>query len=91
MAGDAKGQKPAAHTEADGGQHGGGFPPFESTTFASQLVSLLIAFVALYIIVSRFALPKVGGVIEARQGRDRGRSRAAQKLNGSVRRSAESL
>ena len=64
--GDAKGQKTGAHTEADGG-HGGSFPPFDSSTFASQLVSLAIAFVALYIIVSRFALPRVGGVIEARQ------------------------
>ena len=60
--------------------HGGGFPPFESSTFASQLVSLLIAFVALYIIVSRFALPKVGGVIEARQGAIEGDLAAAQKL-----------
>ena len=51
--GDTK-AKAGAHTEADGG-HGGGFPPFESSTFASQLVSLVIAFVALYIIVSRFA------------------------------------
>ena len=41
-----KGQKTGAHTEAEGG-HGGGFPPFESSTYASQLVSLLIAFVAL--------------------------------------------
>ena len=79
MAGDAKGQKAGAHTQADGG-HGGGFPPFESSTFASQLVSLLIAFVALYIIVSRFALPKVGGAIEARQRAIEGDLAAAQKL-----------
>ncbi|MBI3701760.1 MAG: F0F1 ATP synthase subunit B' [Afipia sp.] len=59
--------KPAAHTEADGG-HARTFPPFEKSTFASQLVSLLIAFVALYLIVSRLALPKVGGTIDARQG-----------------------
>src|SRR5438552_5772479 len=77
--GDAKGQKTGAHTEADGG-HGGGFPPFESSTFASQLVSLVIAFVALYVIVSRFALPKVGGVIEARQNAIEGDLAAAQKL-----------
>src|SRR5256714_8505283 len=77
--GDAKGQKTGAHTEADGG-HGGGFPPFESSTFASQLVSLVIAFVALYIIVSRFALPKVGGVIEARQNAIEGDLAQAQKL-----------
>lgn len=80
MASDAKGQKTGAHTEADGGHHGGGFPPFESTYFASQLVSLLIAFVALYIIVSRFALPKVGGVIEARANAIEGDLAQAQKL-----------
>ena len=39
-----------AHTEADGGS---GFPPFDPSTFPSQLVSLVIAFVALYLIVSR--------------------------------------
>lgn len=77
--GDAKGQKTGAHTETDGG-HGGGFPPFESSTFASQLVSLVIAFVALYIIVSRFALPKVGGTIEARQNAIEGDLAEAQKL-----------
>lgn len=76
--GDAK--KTGAHTEADGGHHGGGFPPFESTYFASQLVSLAIAFVALYIIVSRFALPRVGGVIEARQNAIESDLAEAQKL-----------
>jgi len=69
-----------AHTEADGGEHNGGFPPFDSSTFASQLVSLVIAFVALYIIVSRFALPRVGSVIDARQSAIEGDLAAAQKL-----------
>src|SRR5262244_567975 len=68
------------HTEADGGEHNGGFPPFDASTFASQLVSLLIAFVALYIIVSRIALPRVGGVIDARHGAIQGDLSAAQKL-----------
>jgi F-type H+-transporting ATPase subunit b len=63
--GDAKGQQAVAHTEADGG-HAGAFPPFDSSTFASQLVSLLIAFVALYLIVSKIALPRVGSVLDAR-------------------------
>jgi F-type H+-transporting ATPase subunit b len=75
----AKGQNTGAHTEAEGG-HGGGFPPFESSTFASQLVSLLIAFVALYVIVSRIALPRVGSVIDARQDAIEGDLAAAQKL-----------
>src|SRR4029077_10712134 len=71
--------KTGAHTEADGG-HGGGFPPFESSTFASQLVSLVIAFAALYLIVSRIALPRVGGVIDARQDAIEGDLGEAQKL-----------
>jgi len=78
--GDAKGPKAGAHTEADGGHHGGGFPPFDSSTFASQLVSLVIAFVALYLIVSRIALPRVGGIIDARQNAIEGDLAAAQKL-----------
>ena len=68
-----------AHTGADGG-HGGGFPPFESSTFASQLVSLVIAFVALYLIVSRIALPRVESVIDARQNAIEGDLAQAQKL-----------
>jgi F-type H+-transporting ATPase subunit b len=55
-----------AHTGVDG--HGkAGFPPFQSETFASQLVSFAIAFALLYLIVSRLALPRVGGIIAARQ------------------------
>lgn len=75
--GDAKGS--TAHTAAEGG-HKAPFPPFEKDTFASQLVSLLIAFVALYLIVSRIALPRVGGVIDARQDAIDGDLAAAQRL-----------
>src|SRR6201985_3661955 len=75
--GNAKGA--TAHTEADGG-HKEPFPPFRSETFASQLVSLVIAFVALYLIVSRIALPRVGGLLDARQNAIEGDLAAAQKL-----------
>jgi len=67
-----------AHTESDGGS--GGFPPFDPNTFASQLVSLVIAFVALYLIVSRIALPRVASVIDARQAAIDGDLAGAQKL-----------
>jgi F-type H+-transporting ATPase subunit b len=77
------GAKAGAHTEAEGGQHSGTFPPFDSSTFASQLVSLAIFFVALYIIVSRIALPRVGAVIDARQNRIEGDLAEAQKLKDS--------
>jgi len=75
--GDAKGA--TAHTEAEGG-HKAPFPPFQKDTFASQLVSLLIAFVALYLIVSKIALPRVGGVLDARQNAIDGDLTEAQKL-----------
>jgi F-type H+-transporting ATPase subunit b len=68
----------SSHTEADGS--GGSFPPFDPDTFPSQLVSLAIAFVALYLIVSRIALPRVGGVIDARQKAIEGDLAQAQKL-----------
>jgi F-type H+-transporting ATPase subunit b len=68
-----------AHTSADGG-HKAPFPPFQKETFASQLVSLLIAFVALYLIVSRIALPKVGKTIDDRQAKIEGDLAEAQKL-----------
>jgi F-type H+-transporting ATPase subunit b len=75
--GDAKGA--TAHTAADGG-HKAPFPPFQKDTFASQLVSLLIAFVALYLIVSRIALPRVGSLLDERQSKIEGDLAAAQKL-----------
>jgi F-type H+-transporting ATPase subunit b len=75
--GDAKGT--TAHTEAEGG-HKAPFPPFQKDTFASQLVSLAIAFVALYLIVSRIALPRVGSLLDERQGTIEGDLNEAQKL-----------
>jgi F-type H+-transporting ATPase subunit b len=69
-----------AHTGAEGG-HKAPFPPFESDTFASQLVSLVIAFVLLYIIVSRVALPRMKGVLVARQGAIDSELTEAQKLS----------
>src|SRR5271155_4043068 len=74
--GEAKGT--TAHTEADGAKHA--FPPFQKDTFASQLVSLAVAFVALYLIVSRIALPRVGSVLDARQKAIDGDLAQAQKL-----------
>jgi F-type H+-transporting ATPase subunit b len=56
-------------TEAAG--HGaeaasGGMPQLDFNTFPSQIFWLLVALVALYYILSKVALPRIGGVIEER-------------------------
>jgi F-type H+-transporting ATPase subunit b len=50
-------------------EHGGGFPPFNKDTFASQLLWITLAFVALYLLMSRVALPRIGSIIEDRKQR----------------------
>jgi len=60
----------------------GGFPPFNSQTFPSQLVWLVIAFVLLYVLMAKLALPRVAAVIERRQKTIEGDFAEAQKLKG---------
>jgi F-type H+-transporting ATPase subunit b len=50
-------------------EHGGGFPPFQKDTFASQLLWITLTFVALYLLMSRVALPRIGSIIEDRKQR----------------------
>jgi F-type H+-transporting ATPase subunit b len=68
-----------SHTEVPAGAKGA-FPPFDSTTFASQLVWLAITFVVLYVLMAKVALPRVGGIIENRQKRIAGDIAEAGRL-----------
>lgn len=54
------------HTEAPGAAHGI-FPPFQRETFASQLLWFAVFFVLLYLLVSRVATPRIGGILQARR------------------------
>ncbi|MDP2356762.1 MAG: F0F1 ATP synthase subunit B' [Beijerinckiaceae bacterium] len=45
------------------------FPPFDSSTFASQLFWLAITFGALYYVLSKIALPRVTKILETRRAR----------------------
>lgn len=42
-------------------------PQFDPTSFPSQLFWLVVTFVGLYFIISRFAIPRIGDVMEQRQ------------------------
>jgi F-type H+-transporting ATPase subunit b len=66
-------------TEAPGGPKAP-FPPFNPDTFASQIVWLAIAFVALYLLLSRIALPRIGRIFAARAGRVAGDLQTAARL-----------
>lgn len=45
------------------------FPPFDASNFVPELIWLVIIFGALYWMMSRVALPRVGSILEARRAR----------------------
>ena len=64
-------------------EHPGGkapFPPFQSETFPSQIFWLVLCFVALYVLLSRVALPRLGGVIADRNVKIEGDLDTANRL-----------
>ena len=67
-----------AHTETHGGGHK--FPPLQTETYASQIFWLAVVFVALYLLMSRIALPRVGAIIEDRRQRTDGDLAEAKRL-----------
>jgi F-type H+-transporting ATPase subunit b len=67
-----------AHTEQPGGKPQ--FPPFNKETFASQLVWFAVFFVVLYVVISKLAIPRIGGIIEARRTRVEGDLAEANRL-----------
>lgn len=57
-----------------------GMPQLDTTTWPSQLFWLAITFIALYLVISRIAIPRTGGVIEKRKSTIEGDLAAAQNL-----------
>lgn len=57
-----------AEVQHDGG-HSGAFPPFDSSTFASQILWLAITFGLFFVLMSKVVLPRIGGILEARHDR----------------------
>jgi F-type H+-transporting ATPase subunit b len=74
-----------AHTGTSVEHPAGGartFPPFDKQTFPSQLLWLTLTFVALYLLMSRIALPRIGTILEQRRARISGDLAEAQRLKG---------
>jgi F-type H+-transporting ATPase subunit b len=70
----ATGTAPAAEVHTETGvaheAHGTGvFPPFDHTTYSSQLLWLVITFGFFYWIMQKVVVPRVGGILEHRHDR----------------------
>jgi F-type H+-transporting ATPase subunit b len=51
------------------GEHGGAFPPFDSSTFASQLLWLALTFGFFYWFLKKVILPRLGDILSMRESR----------------------
>ena len=63
----------------------GGMPQLDFTSFAPQLVWLAIAFLALYLVMSRLAVPAISDTLAKRQARIQSDLDAAEKANEETR------
>jgi F-type H+-transporting ATPase subunit b len=74
----------AAHTESTAGKEGeaGVFPPFDSSTYASQILWLALTFGLFYMFLKRVILPRVGAILSDRETRIARDLAAAEKMKG---------
>ncbi|MDD9909340.1 MAG: F0F1 ATP synthase subunit B [Ahrensia sp.] len=56
-------------TAAEAAEGSGEFPPFDSSTFASQLLWLVLTFGLFYYLMAKVALPRISDILETRSDR----------------------
>jgi len=69
-----------AHAEAAGGHESAGLPQFDFAWWPGQILWFLIIFLAMLVFIRVFAVPKVGGTIEAREGKIAGDIAEARRM-----------
>ena len=67
----------AAATHAAGSP---GMPQLDFTTYSNQIFWLVVSLIAIYVILSQIALPRIGGILADRMGRITSDIEAADKL-----------
>ena len=70
----------AAHGAAGHAASAPGMPQLDFTTFGNQIFWLLVVLAVIYWVLSRIALPRIGGVISDRQGAITGDLMAAEEF-----------
>lgn len=61
-------------------EHGAGFPPFDATTYSSQILWLAITFGFFYWMMKNVAVPRIAGILEDRKDRIAGDLGEANRL-----------
>ena len=78
----------AAHAAAGAADHAAsapGMPQLDFSTFGNQIFWLLVVLAVIYWVLSRIALPRIGGVISDRQGAITGDLMAAEEFKHKAR------
>ncbi|MBN9360464.1 MULTISPECIES: F0F1 ATP synthase subunit B [unclassified Devosia] len=78
----------ATDTHASTEAHAEVFPPFDPASFGGQLLWLAITFAALYFLMSRVALPRIGSILETRRTRIEGDLKEAERLRQETEKAA---
>jgi F-type H+-transporting ATPase subunit b len=67
-------------TTEEGAHEATVFPPFDASTFPSQILWFALTFAVLYVLMSRVALPQIGSIIDKRKARIEGDLKEAERL-----------
>lgn len=78
MAGNAENTNTELHIPSE--EHGAGFPPFDATTYSSQILWLAITFGFFYWMMKNVAVPRIAGILEDRRDRIAGDLGEANRL-----------